>query len=70
MRKQVEEELRENKDKVQAIVDAFEGLIYICSEDYRIQFMNKGFHRSDWPQHSRRVLLYSLAWQRIRLPSL
>jgi len=43
MRRQVEEELRENKDKVQAIVDAFEGLIYICSEDYRIQFMNKGF---------------------------
>ena len=43
VRKQVEEELRVNKDKIQAIVDAFDGLIFICSKDYRIQFMNKGF---------------------------
>ncbi|MDD2337644.1 MAG: transporter substrate-binding domain-containing protein [Geobacteraceae bacterium] len=43
IRKQVEEELRENKDKIQSIVDAFEGLIYICSRDYRIQFMNRSF---------------------------
>jgi PAS domain S-box-containing protein len=43
VRKQVEEELRINKDKIQAIVDAFDGLIFICSKDYRIQFMNKGF---------------------------
>ncbi len=42
-RKRIEEELRNNKDKVQAIVDAFDGLIYICSKDYRIEFMNKGF---------------------------
>jgi PAS domain S-box-containing protein len=42
-RKQIEEELRNHKDRIQAIVDAFEGLIYICSEDFRIQFMNKGF---------------------------
>jgi PAS domain S-box-containing protein len=43
MRGQVEEELRANKDKVQAIVDAFDGLIYNCSKDCRIEFMNKGF---------------------------
>jgi PAS domain S-box-containing protein len=43
MRRQVEEELRANKDKVQAIVDAFDGLIYNCSKDCRIEFMNKGF---------------------------
>lgn len=43
IRKNVEEELRDNKDKIQAIVDAFEGLIYISSRDYRIKFMNKGF---------------------------
>lgn len=43
MRKRVEDELRINKDKVQAIVDAFDGLIYICSRDYRIEFMNRGF---------------------------
>lgn len=42
-RKQIEEELRSHKDRIQAIVDAFEGLIYICTEDFRIQFMNKGF---------------------------
>jgi PAS domain S-box-containing protein len=42
-RKQIEEELRNHKDRIQAIVDAFEGLIYICTEDFRIQFMNKGF---------------------------
>jgi len=43
MRKQVEEELRHNKDKVQDIVDAFDGLIYICAQDHRIEFMNRGF---------------------------
>jgi PAS domain S-box-containing protein len=43
IRKKVEEELRDNKDKIQAIVDAFEGLIYISSRDCRIEFMNKGF---------------------------
>lgn len=42
-RKQIEEELRNHKDRIQAIVDAFEGMIYICTEDFRIQFMNKGF---------------------------
>lgn len=42
-RKLIEEELRNHKDRIQAIVDAFEGMIYICSEDFRIQFMNKGF---------------------------
>jgi PAS domain S-box-containing protein len=42
-RRQVEEELRHNKDKVQAIVDNFDGMIYICSKDNRIEFMNKGF---------------------------
>ncbi len=27
--------------KYEAIVEAFEGLIYICSEDYEVEFMNK-----------------------------
>jgi PAS domain S-box-containing protein len=40
-RKRVEEELRESTEKYQAIVEAFDGLIYICSEDYRIEFMNE-----------------------------
>lgn len=42
-RRTIEEELRNSKDRIQDIVDAFEGLIYICSEDFRIQFVNKGF---------------------------
>jgi PAS domain S-box-containing protein len=45
MRKQVEEELRENKEKYQAIVDAIDGHIYIASRDYRIQFMNERLSR-------------------------
>jgi PAS domain S-box-containing protein len=40
-RKLAEERLRESTEKYQAIVEAFEGLIYICSDDYRIEFMNE-----------------------------
>ncbi|HTY20458.1 MAG TPA: PocR ligand-binding domain-containing protein, partial [Geobacteraceae bacterium] len=40
-RKRAEEELRESRAKYQAIVDNFEGYIYICSQDYRIEFMNR-----------------------------
>jgi C4-dicarboxylate-specific signal transduction histidine kinase len=40
-RKQAEEELRESRAKYQAIVDAFDGLIYICSQDYRVEFMSR-----------------------------
>jgi PAS domain S-box-containing protein len=40
-RKRAEEELRESKAKYQAIVDNFEGYIYICSQDYRVEFMNR-----------------------------
>jgi PAS domain S-box-containing protein len=40
-RKLAEEEIRESRAKYQAIVDNFEGLIYICSQDYRVEFMNR-----------------------------
>jgi signal transduction histidine kinase len=40
-RKQMEEAIRESRAKYQAIVDNFEGIIYICSQDYRIEFMNR-----------------------------
>jgi len=40
-RKEAEEALRESRAKYQAIVDAFDGLIYVCSQDYRIEFMNR-----------------------------
>ncbi|MCF7838217.1 MAG: PAS domain-containing protein [Candidatus Marinimicrobia bacterium] len=32
--------LRESELRYQAIVEAFDGLIYVCSADYRIEFMN------------------------------
>ncbi|MEQ8223251.1 MAG: PAS domain S-box protein, partial [Candidatus Eremiobacterota bacterium] len=33
----------EINEKYRAIVDAFDGLIYICSQDYSVEFMNKHF---------------------------
>jgi PAS domain S-box-containing protein len=40
-RKEAEEALRESRAKYQAIVDAFDGFIYICSQDLRIEFMHR-----------------------------
>ncbi|HET6421798.1 MAG TPA: PAS domain S-box protein [Geobacteraceae bacterium] len=40
-RKQAEEGLRASTEKYRAIVEAFDGLIYICSRDYRIEYMNE-----------------------------
>jgi len=36
-----EEALRESEMRYRAIVEAFDGLIYVCSPDYRVEFMNK-----------------------------
>ena len=33
--------LSEREERYEAIVRAFDGLVYICSEDYRIEFMNE-----------------------------
>lgn len=38
---QMENALRERKARYRAMINAFEGFIYICSPDYRIQFMNE-----------------------------
>jgi PAS domain S-box-containing protein len=40
-RKWVEEAISTSEARYKAIVEAFDGLIYICSQDYRIEFMNK-----------------------------
>jgi len=40
-RKLAEDAIRESRAKYQAIVDSFDGLIYISSQDYRIEFMNR-----------------------------
>ena len=39
----IEKALKESEDRYRAIVEAFDGLIYICSQDYRIKFMNGQF---------------------------
>ncbi|MBU0988310.1 MAG: PAS domain S-box protein [Proteobacteria bacterium] len=38
-----EEALRESEERYRAIVEAFDGFIYICSQDYRVEFMNDKF---------------------------
>ncbi|KAF0233597.1 MAG: multi-sensor hybrid histidine [Desulfovibrionaceae bacterium] len=40
-RKRTELALRESEEKHRAIVTAFDGMIYICSADFRITFMNQ-----------------------------
>jgi len=37
----VDKTLREREERYRAIVEAFDGLVYICSEDHRIEFMNE-----------------------------
>ena len=39
-RKQAEVELRNSKENYRAIVDAFDGMLYICSQDYQILYLN------------------------------
>ncbi|GJQ58097.1 MAG: hypothetical protein D8M57_07285 [Candidatus Scalindua sp. AMX11] len=41
--KRVIDELRNDSAKYQAIVHSFDGLIYICSENYDVEFMNEKF---------------------------
>lgn len=40
-RKHAEKALRESEAHYRAMVDAFDGLMYICSPDYRVEFMNQ-----------------------------
>lgn len=40
-RKKIELALRDSEEGYRAIVEAFDGKIYICSADYRIEFMNQ-----------------------------
>ena len=39
-RKKAEEALRASEERYRAIINAFDGVIYVCSPDYRITFMN------------------------------
>jgi signal transduction histidine kinase/CheY-like chemotaxis protein len=38
--KEAEEALARNESRYRAVIQAFDGFIYICSRDYRIEFMN------------------------------
>jgi PAS domain S-box-containing protein len=40
-RKQEEESRLESMERYHAIVDAYDGYIYICSQDYRVEYMNQ-----------------------------
>jgi PAS domain S-box-containing protein len=40
-RKQTEAELQNSKEHYRAIVDAYDGLIYICSQDHNILYLNE-----------------------------
>ena len=39
-RKRAETILRDNESRYRAIVEGFDGMIYICSQDYRVKFAN------------------------------
>ena len=39
-RKEAEKELKESRSKYRAMIEAFDGYIYICASDYRIEYMN------------------------------
>jgi PAS domain S-box-containing protein len=38
-----QQRVRESEARYHAIVEAFDGLIYMCSQDYRVEFMNQRF---------------------------
>jgi PAS domain S-box-containing protein len=40
-RQRAEQAVRESEARYRAIVEAFDGLIYVCSPDYRVEFMNR-----------------------------
>ncbi|MBW6516492.1 MAG: PAS domain S-box protein [Candidatus Cloacimonetes bacterium] len=42
-RKIAEVELLEKQAQLSAIVEAFEGLIYVCSDEYKVEYMNEKF---------------------------
>lgn len=40
-RKRMEHELRDSQEKYRSMVESYDGFIYICSQEYRIEFMNR-----------------------------
>ncbi len=41
LRKRTEELLQESLSRIYSLVDAFDGLVYICSKNYEVEFANK-----------------------------
>jgi len=44
-RKKMTEDLMLEKERYRAIIEAYDGLIYICSSDYKVEFMNENLIR-------------------------
>jgi PAS domain S-box-containing protein len=42
-RERAEMHLRDTAERFRAMVEAFDGLMYVCSQDYRIEYMNERF---------------------------
>ena len=42
-RKRAKIELMESRARYRAMIDSFDGLIYVCSQDYRVEYMNPEF---------------------------
>lgn len=60
---QSEPVLGDSEAKYQAVVKAFDGLIYVCSQDYRIEFMNERFiERTGYDPHG--MLCYQALHER------
>ncbi|MBD3232508.1 MAG: PAS domain S-box protein, partial [candidate division Zixibacteria bacterium] len=48
-RKHSEEAVKESEERYRAIVESFEGIIYICSPDFKIEFINeRGIERTGY----------------------
>ena len=48
-RKRVEEALRESEEKYRSMMEAMDEAVYICSQDYRIEYMNPAMvKRTSW----------------------
>ncbi len=48
-RKRVEEALRESEEKYRSMMEAMDEAVYICSQDYRVKYMNPAMvKRTGW----------------------
>jgi hypothetical protein len=63
----IEKPAWEGKSLLKSIVEAFQGLIYVSSNDYRIEYINEKLIKRKKIQYKNRTLLQSIAWSRCAL---